>query len=889
MTYIICMLSLIALSSTQLNVPTAYATEFEAEAHYSQDDYLRPKTGNFVNVNASSPTITRVDETGRDVPGDIRVNDQVRINMVWELEEGQFLQNGKVFSFNFPSFLSFNARKAFSEIAEANGDDEPIAGGICHSFPDYDTTIQCGSFQHHQPEKIKKWAGELEIIAQVVKPFDKNDFTISVNNGAGEIAGTIPNNTPGISPSTQRYPETIKKTMKTLLRDTAQWKVEIPGDLVKKQGGKSFTVTEVLSGYPHIFKTDLPDLYSAEFNPRLTIYEAAKDENGYQITNYRPIAVVRNPKTIQFEPQRGDTPLKKGDVHSARMEFELPASVKPDSDYFYVLEYQTDPQYHTWEREDSSVTSTTRIAGAEDVALVIDGPPERLLKGKPLIRVRTSGAPEATEKKYTFGIKCFSIEYRRDQEFVDVKGNNQTVPAPNEGHPSGARCYITENREKAQIPGWHLPQIPDRVKFIWLNEGLTNEVVFNYDYTQNKPEPTYPVYVKATASGTPKLTGHQYRFDYSCTKDGKVLGSSTAKTTVPANTPDPGVEIGRFPAGTSCTVTEDPTSINLDGVRTVTPATDTPIVEQKVVSDPHTQFVFDHTYIEPMGQVHVSIKATGLADPSVTKDHRFTVGYECTVPETPERTIAGNLSVTGTDTVATIPNKIPVGSSCKVTEDTATAQIPGYELGTVESATVTVTEEPQTAIITNPYSRILVPFIIEHKIVPPTIDVTGKTFNYSFSCTVDGKIEHHTIEVPANGRVTTEQKFPIGTECSITPDGEPDGEVPDHHIAPPQPHVFRIGEPGEPTIVTPTIEYIPNEGKGIPLGWIAAIAIPVVFVTIGLLLKHLVKMLKQPAPQPPAGKKGIPKRADQKTEKTPDSDIKAQINSFLSGLGLPRI
>lgn len=875
------------------------------------------------NVTISDVTITKLNERGRAIPGDIHVNDPVRVEFNWQFPKGEKTQPNKFVHFKLPPELQIDEhhhnelvriklRRPTPEDQYPDPDHDSI--GECGKSDDDPHVFECQTETYNDYQLDRHWSGTLTILAHAAKATTSHELTISANNGAASAIGYYPGTGAGIAPEASLHSGTIEKNARYIDQTIIDWKVGLAEDIVEKQGGTEFAITERFSGYPHTIITEDHSYKWEELGPVLRKYTAEKVGSEYRITNYVPVAEIK-PRSIDATPPIEEEINAIGlpdnaPARHATMVFDLPADTHPNATYYYVLQYRTRTANNGWAKENAPTTSVTEVAGATPTSAMTHYVENIRDKGVPSIRVQTSGPEEAKTKDFHFLVVCHILDIGSVTGHAVVKGDGQPVDAvmdfPFEaGVSTGSVCYVRENRKLAEIPGWKLPDVPSRVKQIRLSRFLDrdSEVVFDYNYTQDAPVRAFPVFVKATASGSDNIDGHSYSFEYSCTKDDRVLASSSQKIRVPANTSGTGVKIGEFPEGTSCTVTEDANSIAIPGTRTISPAPGAQLTQRKEVADPHTVFTFDHEYKDPAPQLQISIEATGLHNPAIVKDHKFKVEYSCEIPDGPPYPTGGYLTIVGTNKAVGVPKHFPIGTRCTITEDLDSAQVTGYTLGEVLPATVTITDDTPPVVITNPYSRQLVPVRINHKIVPPTLDTTGKTFRYFFKCTVDGQIEHHTIEVAANQETVTDQKFPIGTECTVTPDPN-DNVIPNYNGAPPEPHTFRIDRPNIPTNITLTNVFVPSTPpnnntpqpptddtpqpeKGQPLWWISVIAIPAVIVGLSLLFKHVIATMKKPAPavEKPVGKKGIPK----KPQPAPQPDFKTQVNDFLSGLGLPRI
>lgn len=171
---------------------------------------------------------------------------------------------------------------------------------------------------------------------------------------------------------------------------------------------------------------------------------------------------------------------------------------------------------------------------------------------------------------------------------------------------------------------------------------------------------------KTTGGDGGKGATHAYSFEYSCT-DGT---TGTAKGILGDGADHPvngknGQPL-ELPVGTKCTVSEDVTKAQLEGLSLENP----PAIAKVVIQDGQAAVAeFDNVYV-PGVTFSVTKKVVGTD----SGDKKFNLSYVCSKDG---KEIAGAFAaVTADGTVES--GLVPAGSTCRVTEDVAAAAIPGF-------------------------------------------------------------------------------------------------------------------------------------------------------------------------------------------------------------------
>ena len=161
-------------------------------------------------------------------------------------------------------------------------------------------------------------------------------------------------------------------------------------------------------------------------------------------------------------------------------------------------------------------------------------------------------------------------------------------------------------------------------------------------------------------------------------------------------------------------------------------------------------------------------KASGAEGAAAKK---FSFSYACTLPD--NTTKDGQIAdVPGDATPVASPEKFPVGTTCKVTEDTAGAGIDGYTLDPAghdtQSVTIGLGSEPTvTATFTNTYTRDTGRFSVTKKVAGDAGDKAPDTYTFDYTCKADGKDTITGTIVVGKGETKESGDIPVGYSCSV--------------------------------------------------------------------------------------------------------------------------
>ena len=229
-----------------------------------------------------------------------------------------------------------------------------------------------------------------------------------------------------------------------------------------------------------------------------------------------------------------------------------------------------------------------------------------------------------------------------------------------------------------------------------------------------------------------------------------------------------------FPVGTMITLREDPLTANPvlpDGYVWKEPkftigstATTSLTIQDQV----NTKVDLLNTVGAADNGFQVVKKASGAEGAAAKK---FSFSYTCTLPD--NTTKNGQIAnVPGDETPVPSPEKFPVGTTCKVTEDTTGAGIDGYTLDPTghdtQSVTIGLGSEPTvTATFTNTYTRDLGRFSVTKKVAGDAGDKAPATYTFDYTCKADGKDTIEGTIVVGKGASNKSGDIPVGYSCSV--------------------------------------------------------------------------------------------------------------------------
>ena len=149
---------------------------------------------------------------------------------------------------------------------------------------------------------------------------------------------------------------------------------------------------------------------------------------------------------------------------------------------------------------------------------------------------------------------------------------------------------------------------------------------------------------------------------------------------------------------------------------------------------------------------------------------KFSFSYTCTLPDNTEK--SGQIAnVPGDGTPVASPEKFPVGTTCKVTEDTAVADIDGYTLDPAghdtQSVTISLGSATDTATFTNTYTRDLGRFSVTKTVAGDAGDKAPASYTFDYTCKAGGKDPMTGTIVVGKGETKNSDEIPVGYSCSV--------------------------------------------------------------------------------------------------------------------------
>ena len=309
--------------------------------------------------------------------------------------------------------------------------------------------------------------------------------------------------------------------------------------------------------------------------------------------------------------------------------------------------------------------------------------------------------------------------------------------------------------------------------------GTTFDVGIDYTLPGGATVDTYPGWSAPGTVNADRTGGHTTL---------KVTSGDT--TTYPAT----------FPTGTVLTLSEDTSTASATPERTTWGAPEFTVGDQAgptftIADQKSTAVTLKNTSEEtvvPTGKFSVAKTVSGDGD---FANSNFAFTYTCNDPAA----TTGTLNVPGDGTAVTSP-ELPEGTSCTISEDTASAAQAGYSLTpTLSASSVTIPAGDVVAVTaTNTYSRDTGTFSVVKKAVesegaqPEPADLlTQKEFTFTYTCD-DASATTGTVKAKGDGTtVLSNVQLPVGTSCTITED-EAGAQVPGYTLTAPEAQTVKI-------------------------------------------------------------------------------------------------
>lgn len=348
---------------------------------------------------------------------------------------------------------------------------------------------------------------------------------------------------------------------------------------------------------------------------------------------------------------------------------------------------------------------------------------------------------------------------------TELTANTDGTPVDGASFPVGTECKVTREADEAVVD--HTVKADGLNTAVTLKEGKVADNIATVTNTYTQKIGTFQMkkLINAPADDAAFVAPKTVKFTYTCNADSvdkTVKAGVATEVSVPVG--DTPVDGSEFPVGTKCTVAQE-SEHAVAGYNSVPAGLTQPvtITEGTVANNIAT---VTNTYTKQVGSFSVTKVVT--ADPTIidlNPDHEYSFNYVCT--KDGAEVAKGELKVNGDNTVKS-PD-IPVGASCTVTEDEASARgaVDNAVLDVKVSGPAVITENTTTPVtVTNKYTRATSSFTVKKK-VEGLPDPGAKEFSFLYKCVYGEDIKAGEIKVKGNGETTAED-VPAGSECTVT-------------------------------------------------------------------------------------------------------------------------
>ena len=348
---------------------------------------------------------------------------------------------------------------------------------------------------------------------------------------------------------------------------------------------------------------------------------------------------------------------------------------------------------------------------------------------------------------------------------TELTANTDGTPVDGASFPVGTECKVTREADEAVVD--HTVKTAGLNTAVTLKEGKVADNIATVTNTYTQKIGTFQMkkLINAPADDAAFVAPKTVKFTYTCDADSvdkTVKAGVATEVSVPVG--DTPVDGSEFPVGTKCTVAQE-SEHAVAGYNSVPAGLTQPvtITEGKVANNIAT---VTNTYTKQVGSF--SVTKVVNADPTiidVNPDHEYSFNYVCT--KDGAEVAKGELKVNGENTVKS-PD-IPVGASCTVTEDEASAReaVDNAVLDVKVSGPAVITENTTTPVtVTNKYTRATNSITVKKK-VEGLPDPGSKEFSFLYECVYGEDVKAGEIKVKGNGETTVED-IPAGSECTVT-------------------------------------------------------------------------------------------------------------------------
>ena len=348
---------------------------------------------------------------------------------------------------------------------------------------------------------------------------------------------------------------------------------------------------------------------------------------------------------------------------------------------------------------------------------------------------------------------------------TELTANTDGTAVDGASFPVGTECKVTREADEAVVD--HTVKADGLNTAVTLKEGKVADNIATVTNTYTQKIGTFQMkkLINAPADDAAFVAPKTVKFTYTCNADSvdkTVKAGVATEVSVPVG--DTPVDGSEFPVGTKCTVAQE-SEHTVAGYNSVPAGLAQPvtIAEGKVANNIAT---VTNTYTKQVGSF--SVTKVVNADSTIidlNPDHEYSFNYVCT--KDGAEVAKGELKVNGANTVKS-PD-VPVGASCTVTEDEASAReaVDNAVLDVKVSGPAVITENTTTPVtVTNKYTRATSSFTVKKK-VEGLPDPGAKEFSFLYKCVYGEDVKAGEIKVKGNGE-TTVKDVPAGSECTVT-------------------------------------------------------------------------------------------------------------------------
>lgn len=297
------------------------------------------------------------------------------------------------------------------------------------------------------------------------------------------------------------------------------------------------------------------------------------------------------------------------------------------------------------------------------------------------VAVKATGPATVTSDDYVVHYSCDNGLTKT----IHLKGDGVPVQAGAE-FPVGTVCDL--RLQEHDVANWYAAR-PENVRLEIANTPRPIPVVFDYEFS-NKAR---PFKIMTHFEGLPPWAVVTPEYTVTC-DNGLTWNEKVRYPNYPTRT------TRSVPIGATCTVAHDTSTGQLAGFTLTSPAPERVTIPPAGDDDPVLEFTF--SYVPVPGQADTgTFTVTKESTGAETKTKMFTFTYDC------GPALRGTLSVLGNRSVTPSEVLVPVGATCTISEDLASARIDGYTLRAPSAQTFTLSAKGEVVNLsfTNSYTK----------------------------------------------------------------------------------------------------------------------------------------------------------------------------------------